>query len=246
MCDRSKKDTQAALEEKLGYRFAYPALLTEALTHSSYANEHGLVCNERLEFLGDAVFQITVSRYLYEKYPKASEGELSRYRQNLVCNETLAVLARKIGLEAFLLLGRGIEKKSMRAMDAILANTMEAIAGAIFLDAGARPDKRVADTLMRLLAPVLSGCQKYRSGDYKTRLQQLVEQDGSEQLAYRVVSCTGPAHDPVFSVQAMLNSNIIGNGYGHSKQEAEENAAKEALVLFGDPDICDSEDVGFP
>lgn len=232
---RISDSDRAALEQKIGYTFENPELLCEALTHASYANEQygNGRHNERLEFLGDAVFQLVVSRYLYCRYPDEPEGELSRYRQNLVCDETLARLAERLGLGDFLLLGRGEEKQGGRKRKSTLANAMEAVAAAIFLDAGEETAGRTSVCLLSLLKDELASCDKWRGGDYKTRLQQFVEQDGKEQLHYRVLSCEGPAHAPTFTVEALLNSNVIGKGSGGSKQEAEEQAAYEALFLFG-------------
>lgn len=226
-------EPQSLLEERLCYRFSDPNLLQTALTHSSYVNENkGGENNERLEFFGDAVLQMIVSRYLYTTYPTASEGELSDYRKYVVCNRSLARPATRIGLGRFLRLGRGEEMNGGRKRPAMLAKAMEAVSAAIYLDVGEDKD-RAAEVLLRLLADELNACRFLCGGDYKTRLLQLVEQDGQERLEYHVRSCEGPAHAPLFTVEACLNSNVIGVGQGHTKQEAEYKAACEALYLFG-------------
>ncbi len=219
-----------------GYRFADASLLETALTHSSYTNEcrkeTPLACNERLEFLGDAVLQIIVSDYLFSHFETSAEGYLTKFRQHLVCEETLARLAKEIHLGEFLILGKGEEQNKGRLRDSLLANAFEAVLAAIYLDDGHSMDfLRVF--LLGLMKKELAACERNRKGDYKTRLQQLVQQDGHEHLHYEVISESGPDHDKVFEVSAMLNSNPIGRGRGHSKREAEQEAAKEALMLFG-------------
>lgn len=224
----------AELEERLGYRFRDPDLLRVALTHPSYANEVGEADNQRLEFLGDAVLQLTVSRYLYCAYPDTSESELSKYRENLVSNKALLGPARRLSLGSYLFLGRGEEKQGGRTREKNLADAMEAVAGAIFLDAGQTVEGVVSDTLLGILREELSSPEILCAVDYKTRLQQLVEQGGIERLTYRLVSNEpGEGNTRIFTVEACLNSNVIGVGRGFSQQEAEEEAAQKALLLFG-------------
>lgn len=223
------------LEGRLGYRFRNADLLAEALTHSTYANENKgqAQSNERLEFLGDAVLQLAVSRFLFDRYPNAPEGELSRYRQNLVCGETLAALAAHLQLGSYLRLGRGEEKKGARARASFLANAMEALAAAVFLDAGEEGYTRAACVLAGLFDRLPDIGRRIEGMDCKTRLKQLVEQAGEELLSYEVTEKSGPVHAPTYSVEAHLNSNVIGRGRGKSRQEAEEEAARAALLLFG-------------
>jgi len=218
------------LEESIGYRFADRDLLSSALTHSSYANEMkgkipGVRSNERLEFLGDAVLEEIVSRYLFSENPDEGEGKLTLMRKSLVCEETLAAAARSVGLGDYLFLGHGEEMQGSRDLDSILADALEALIAAVRLDGGSEE----AEDLIRRI--VLT--QDRASLDYKTRLQQLVQQDGIEELSYRVVREDGPEHSKVFEVEARINSNSVGRGTGRSKREAEQNAAKEALALFG-------------
>ena len=218
------------LENSIGYSFRDPGLLPAALTHSSYANEMkgkipGIKSNERLEFLGDAILEEIVTRYLYATYPDAGEGDLTRLRKSIVCEETLASAARSIELGKYLFLGHGEEMQGSRALDSILADALEALVAAVRLDGGIEQ----AENLIK--RTVLS--QKISDADYKTRLQQLVQQDGIEELSYRVVREDGPEHSKVFEVEAMINSNPVGRGTGKTKREAEQMAAREALKLFG-------------
>lgn len=225
----------SALQAALGYTFRDEELLLTALTHSSYSHENkgSAENNERLEFFGDAVLQMTVSSLLFRRYPTATEGDLSLYRQYLVCEATLARVAKKLSLGDHLRLGRGEEKQGGREKRSLLADATEALFAAMYLDAGERAVPVFSSVLAALFEEELAACERLRSGDYKSRLQQLVEQDGNEKLDYRVASVRGPAHDPIFHVEALLNSNVIGRGVGHTKQEAEQLAAREALLLFG-------------
>ncbi len=224
------------LSQYIGYRFRAPELLKTALTHSSYINEcrkeDPVSSNERLEFLGDAVLQIVVSDDLFARFTGFAEGNLTKFRQHLVCEGTLAKLARKIHLGEFLILGKGEEQNGGRSHSSILADAFEALLAAIYLDDG-HSLVFLKTFLLDLMKDELAECERSRIGDYKTRLQQLVQQDGQEHLCYTVVSEKGPDHDKIFEVCAMLNSNPIGRGTGHSKREAEQAAAKEALILFG-------------
>ena len=226
----------AELSAYTGYRFKEISLLETALTHSSYTNEcrkdAPVTCNERLEFLGDAVLQILISDHLFSHFNTSAEGVLTKLRQHLVCENTLAALARKLSLGEFLILGKGEEQNGGRTHTAILADAFEALLAAIYLDDG-HSMEFLRVFLISLMREELAACEKNRGGDYKTRLQQLVQQDGHEQLCYVVVSEEGPDHDKIFEVCAMLNSNTVGRGRGHSKREAEQAAAREALVLFG-------------
>lgn len=224
------------LSRYTGYRFKDISLLETALTHSSFTNECRkdipLVCNERLEFLGDAVLQIVISDHLFSSFENSAEGVLTKFRQHLVCEEMLATLARKIFLGEFLILGKGEEQNGGRDHASLLADAFEAVLAAIYLDDGHSTDF-LKVFLLGLLRDEIAMLDRKRNGDYKTRLQQLVQQDGHEQLCYTVVSEEGPDHDKTFEVCAMLNSNPIGRGRGHSKREAEQAAAREALLLFG-------------
>ncbi len=227
----------AGLEKSIGYVFLNKAYIKTALTHSSYANEMktkkiDVPYNERLEFLGDSVLSIIVSEHIFSDYRKFPEGELTKIRANVVCEKTLAKLARGINLGEFLLLGKGEELGGGRARDSILADAFEALLAAIYLDSGNEKDV-VAGFLMPIIEPEITGYVS--SGmvtDYKTELQQIVQQASGERLEYVLVGQSGPDHEKVFEIEARLNSNVIGHGKGKSKRQAEQNAAREALEYF--------------
>ena len=235
--NRGCEQAMDKLESTIGYTFSDRTLLRRAMTHSSYSNEsgernHHLLCNERLEFLGDSVLSLAVSRYLFATYPQEGEGTLTNMRKDVVCAEALARYARTLRIGDCLYLGNGEELSGGRNKENILADAFEALLAAIYLDDG-HSMEFLRVFLLGLMKEELAACERSRGGDYKTRLQQLVQQDGKEVLSYAVVSEAGPDHDKVFEVCAMLNSNPIGKGRGHSKREAEQAAAKEALALFG-------------
>ena len=223
-----------AFQKALGYVFSDQALLETALTHSSFSNENKNVPqdNERLEFLGDAVLGLVISTLLYRYYPTEKEGTLSSYRQTIVCEASLARLAVRLHLGEMLRLGNGELQNDGRRKRSILADATEAVFAAVYLDQGGVINETVVSLIEVLFAEEIRACAS-RGLDYKSRLQQVVEQDGGERLEYRVASVTGPVHAPCFTVEALLNSNVIGRAIGHSKQEAEQGAAKEALSLFG-------------
>ncbi len=222
------------LELRIGYRFADRTLLERALTHASFANEHSgnrIMCNERLEFLGDSVLSLTVCSYLYSAYPTLPEGRLTVLRKNLVCQRALADYGMQISLGDFLLLGKG-EAKDGREKPKLLEDAFEALLGAMYLDSGN------LNTVSAFLLPfVRTELQKMETElqpleDYKTLLQQYVQQTPGEELRYETVSEDGPDNAKTFTVQALINSNCFGTGCGSSKKEAEQNAAREALKLY--------------
>lgn len=225
-------------EEIIGYKYNDPELLITALTHSSYANEckakgEAAQYNERLEFLGDSVLSIIVSDYLFRTYPDTPEGDLTRIRASAVCEKTLGKLARDIGLGKHMRLGHGEELGGGRDRVSILADAFEALLASIYLDSGSRDE--VEKFLMpRVVPEIKQFIENGKNKDYKTLLQQIVQQERGEILEYVLVGEEGPDHAKTFSVEARLNSNVIGHGKGKSKREAEQMAAKEALVLFGD------------
>ncbi len=227
------------LEKTIGYTFENKQLLQEALTHSSYSNERRsksgqkIPCNERLEFLGDSVLSLIVSGHLFEAFRDIQEGELTKIRAAVVCEKALSRFAGKISLGEYMYLGHGEAMNNGRQRPSILADAFEALLAAIYLDAG----ESFAPVRAFLLPMVQEELQVIRSNsvfvDYKTTLQQIVQQVEGERLEYILVSETGPDHNKIFMVEARLNSNVIGVGSAHSKREAEQNAAREALVLFG-------------
>lgn len=216
-----------SLEETIGYQFHDPQLLATALTHTSYANEakKRLPHNERLEFLGDSVLSVVVADYLFHNEKKLPEGELTRRRASLVCEPALDAFAKRIRLGDHLRLGRGEEMSGGRQRASILSDAFEALIAAIYLDGGLEAAKAF------ILPFVQSGVPG--EGDYKTRLQEVVQQNPEERLRYVVVAETGPDHNKTFEVEVYLNSNCIGRGSGHSKKMAEQHAARQALVLMG-------------
>ena len=216
-----------ALEESIGYTFNDPALLQTALTHTSYANEHKrkMPHNERLEFLGDSVLSFVVAEFLFKTGGHLPEGDLTRRRAGLVCEAALADFARQIGLGAHLLLGKGEEMHGGRERASILADAFEALIAALYLDGG----MPAANAF--ILPFVRQGSAA--EDDYKTRLQEVVQQNPSERLAYKVTGEDGPDHNKSFTVEVYLNSNCIGRGTGHSKKMAEQQAARQALALMG-------------
>ena len=229
------------LEKKIGYSFKDGSLLKRALTHSSHSNETGLknhhmYCNERLEFLGDSVLSIITSKYLYSKFEGCPEGELTRMRSEVVCERALSGYADSIGLGEYLLLGIGEEKNNGRRRKSILADAFEALLAAIYLDAGDKGFETVERFLLPFVIKEIESIAKSKgfSGDSKSLLQQFVQQAEGDFLEYVVVGQSGPDHMKSFKVEARLNSNVIGRGTGRSKREAEQNAAREALELFGE------------
>ncbi len=227
------------LQKALGYTYNDISLLKNALTHSSYSNEMKLrhidaACNERLEFLGDSVLSIVVSEYLFSHYTKRPEGELTKMRAEVVCEKALSKFAKEIDLGSYLLLGHGEDKNNGRERKSILADAFEAVLASIYLDAKGDGKKMVARFLLPFIIKELENAeQDGHSKDYKTLLQQIVQQAEGEVLEYVTVEESGPDHIKAFTVEARLNSNVIGRGKGTSKREAEQNAAAEALKLFG-------------
>ena len=229
----------SVLESAIGYSFRNRDILREALTHSSYANElrakkRTAVCNERLEFLGDAVLSSVVSEYLFLKYPDLPEGELTQRRKAVVQSSALASYARSLGLGKYLYLGNGEEKGGGRERQSTLENAFEALVAAIYLDSGESGKENVKKLVIPFIKKVLDENYNYITTDPKTELQQLVQQTEGDFLEYVTVGESGPDHNKTFRVEARLNSNIIGRGEGRSKREAEQNAAMEALRLFGE------------
>ena len=216
------------LEDAIGYRFRNITLLQNALTHSSYANErwhNSLMSNERLEFLGDAILGMTVARYLYQTFPDRPEGELTRMRADMVCEQTLAKVAAKIELGRHLLLGNGEEQGGGRNRNSILADAVESVIAACYLDGGLEAAQCFIEQFILVEVPV----KQLHNADYKTALQELVQQKKNQVLTYTLVGESGPDHDKKFDVEVKLNGRVIGTGSGSSKKRAEQDAARVAL-----------------
>lgn len=224
------------LEEKIGYTFNDKTIIKKALTHSSYANEQkahhfASESNERLEFLGDSVLSLVVSEYIFDKFKKRPEGDLTKIRASVVCTRSLSMLAKTIDLGSYLYLGKG-EEETGRENVKILENAFESLLAAIYIDSS-YSIKTVASFLIPIISDGIEQASNDQiSYDYKTALQQFVQAAGNERLQYVCVNETGPDHDKTFEVEVRLNSNMIGKGIGKTKREAEQRAAKEALVLF--------------
>ncbi len=213
------------LEKFFKLSFKDPQLLKTALTHSSYANEHHTESNERLEYIGDAVLDLIVGKYLYETHRNFAEGDLTKRRAKHVCEAALVDYAKACNLSEYLLLGHGEEKTGGRERSALLADAFEAFVGAIFLDKGLDEVYKVAKTI---IFPLIEEERTSDFTDYKSHLQELVQSD-KRSLEYRVVSETGPSHHKTFITRVYMDDILMGEGEGHSKKEAEQNAAKLAL-----------------
>ena len=218
------------LENALGYTFRDRTLLEEALNHSSYANEHrgvGLKSNERLEFLGDAVLGVVTAEYLFQNHPDLPEGDLTRIRAVLVCEKSLYEVAQSLSLGSYLKLGKGEESGDGRQRPSILADAVEAMFAAVYLDSD-------METVRRLIHRVLLDKEpetqiEERRKDYKTKLQEITQRQPGQNLTYVIVQESGPDHAKVFTVEAQINGRCIGSGSGRSKKEAEQSAARAAL-----------------
>ena len=220
------------LEAAIGYKFKNISLLQNALAHSSYANErwhNSLMSNERLEFLGDSILGMCVAEYLYRTFPDRPEGELTRMRADMVCEQTLAAVAGRIGLGSHLLLGKGEEQGGGRNRNSILADAVESVIAAAFLDGGMDAAKQFIQKFILVEVPV----KKLNNVDYKTSLQELVQQKKNQVLTYTLVGESGPDHDKHFEVEVCLNGKVVGLGSGSSKKRAEQDAARVAIeALF--------------
>lgn len=216
------------LETAIGYRFRNITLLQNALAHSSYANERwhdSLKSNERLEFLGDSILGMVVAEHLYRNYPDRLEGELTRMRADMVCERALANIAKRIELGQHLLLGHGEEQSGGRTRNSILADAVESVIAACFLDGGMEAARGFIDRFVLTDVPV----RKLRNADYKTALQELVQQKKNQQLTYKLTGESGPDHDKHFEVAVLLNGSTVGTGTGSSKKRAEQDAARAAM-----------------
>jgi len=217
----------------LGIAFTNRRLLKQAFTHASYRNEHRTEIgqdNERLEFLGDAVLELLISEYLYVKYPKLPEGELTRLRAAIVCEPSLVRFATKLNFDKYIRLGRGEEISGGRKRPALLADVFEAFVGAYYLDQGL---PAVKEFLERFVVPEILTLNTSLISDYKTSLQELVQREGLGQLSYEILEERGPAHNREFVARVMIDLNAMGQGVGRSKKEAEQHAAQMTMMMLG-------------
>lgn len=218
------------LQDVIGYQFQNKELLKNALTHSSYANERKIgecIDNERLEFLGDAVLELAVSEYLYHEKPSRPEGEMTRTRASLVCEQTLDLCAKKFGLGEYILLGKGEEATGGRKRPSIVSDAMEALIGAIYLDGGFANAK---EFVLRFILKDIDQIQLFC--DSKTILQEIVQKDSKEKIKYCLVHESGPDHNKTFFVDVVLGERVLGHGKGSSKKNAEQQAAYQAILLL--------------
>ncbi len=216
------------LEAAIGYEFQNITLLQNALVHSSYANErwhNSLKSNERLEFLGDAILGMVVAEHLYKNFPNRPEGELTRMRADMVCESSLARVADQLCLGQHLMLGNGEEQSGGRNRNSILADAVESVIAASFLDGGMEAARGIIQRFILCQVPE----KKFANTDYKTVLQELVQQKKNQVLAYRLVGESGPDHNKSFSVEVTLNGSVVGAGEGSSKKRAEQDAAHNAI-----------------
>ena len=224
------RQTLGHFQKAIGHTYQNTKYAIEALIHSSWVNENpdaGFASNERLEFMGDALLDFVVAAHLYAHEPVLSEGEMSRLRSLIVCETSLAQVARTMGLGRWLLMGRGEDQNGGRERPSILADAIEAVFGGIYLDAGLACASNIIKTL---LAPVIEAALSGEvQKDYKTALQEKLQQSGGVRIVYRVVESTGPDHARVFRVAVSCDGKVLGEGTGHSKKEAEQNAAQSAL-----------------
>ncbi|CAM3396072.1 ribonuclease III [Brevibacillus invocatus] len=223
----------ARLQEKIGVRFHDESVLRQAFTHSSYVNEQRgkrIQDNERLEFLGDAVLELTVSQFLYKTFPKMSEGEMTKLRAAIVCEPSLVKFAELLQFGDLVLLGKGEELTGGRQRPALLADVFEAFVGALYLDQGL---DAVFAFMEKYVYPRVDKGEFAQVTDFKSQLQEFVQQDNLGDIQYRIVEEKGPAHNREFVSEVLLNSRALGVGTGRSKKEAEQQAAARALIRLG-------------
>lgn len=216
------------LEAALGYPFENITLLQNALTHSSYANErwhNSLMSNERLEFLGDSILGMVVAEYLYRNFPDRPEGELTRMRADMVCETSLAAVADQLCLGRHLMLGHGEEQGGGRSRASILADAVESVIAAAFIDGGMAAAQGIIRQFILCNVPI----EKMHNADYKTALQERVQKKKNQVITYHLIDQSGPDHDKHFSVEVRLNGEVAGKGEGSSKKRAEQAAACDAM-----------------
>ena len=228
MADMDRLDE---LEEKIGYKFGERSYLKRALTHSSYSGGKNNGSNERLEFLGDAVLQLNVSQYLFTNMTTVPEGGLTKLRASIVCENSLYNFAKRIDLGKYIYLGKGEEMTGGRDRRSILADAFEALIAAIYLDGGSDEATRMILSFVPSVEALRSG--KVKLGDYKTILQEIIQQNPEEHISYNVTENDEQSHHKTFFADVLLNGQVIGSGSGQSKKEAEQAAAKEAVKLMG-------------
>jgi ribonuclease-3 len=220
------------LENQFNMKFKNHALIKQAFTHSSYVNEHrgkSFSDNERLEFLGDAVLELGVSQFLFRSHKNMPEGEMTKLRAAIVCEPSLYSFAVSLHFSDYILLGKGEEQTGGRSRPALLADVFEAFLGAVYLDQGF--DKALEFLETHVFPKITDGAFSHEM-DYKTQLQELVQQSGKQSVDYQIVEEKGPAHEKTFLAQVMIKDRVLGSGEGKSKKEAEQRAAKKAMDRY--------------
>lgn len=221
------------LRQRFAIEFKDLSILDEAFTHSSYANEHrelGISDNERLEFLGDAVLELTVSDYLYRKFPQLPEGQLTRMRAAIVQTKSFSTFAREVHFDKYVKLGNGEEAAGARSRNTLLEDLFEAFCGALYLDQGRAAVIRFCK---QVIFPRIDAGEFRGISDFKTALQEELQQDGDAQIHYELISVTGPGNARTFKVEVYSGTQLLGSGQGNSKKRAEQAAAKAAMVGLG-------------
>ncbi len=229
LCDVIIIEKVNNMDLKINYVFKNEKLLQVALTHSSFAHEakSNIINNERFEFLGDAVLELIISSFIFDQFPELPEGELTKFRASIVCETTLAKIARELNLGEFLKLGKGEEHTGGRNRDSILADAMEAVFGAVYLDSGIEGAKKFIIELMK--NSIFDLRKSFKLNDCKTYLQEIIQSKSKSSLKYNIVKESGPAHDKVFVIEVSHCGKILGRGLGKNKKEAEQNAAFDAI-----------------
>jgi len=224
------EDALKSLQDSISYRFDQVKLLGTALTHSSFANEQGCDHNERLEFLGDAVLELAVSEELFNRFPNAPEGALTKLRAKLVSMPSLADLAKTLGLESYVYLGKGEESQGGRERDSLLSDALEALLGAVFLDGGYESAKHVVLAIFNPRWP--QEVEPPKTRDFKSRLQELTQRDHKSRPIYRLLGSSGPEHEKLFEVEICLPDGRTVLARGSSMKKAEQAAARQALEIL--------------
>ncbi|MBR6253778.1 MAG: ribonuclease III [Clostridia bacterium] len=216
-----------SIEDKIGYQFKDKTLIKTAMSHTSYANEgKGRTSNERLEFLGDAILELIASDYIFKTYPKMPEGEMTKTRAYAVCEDSLAIVANRFGFSDFLLVGKCENRINEKYRNSILADSVEATIGAIYIDSGL---EKAREFILPNIIPQIEDYIAHGGKDYKTRLQEKLQEHGDVKIEYLLIGERGPDHAKIFDVQVKCNGKVLGQGEGRSKKEAEMDAAKNAL-----------------
>ena len=215
------------LEENIGYHFKNKLLLEEALTHISYAHENNVKSNEKLEFLGDSILEFISSKYLYEKYPNLKEGELTKLRAMVVCEDSLFEVAKKHNISEYIKVGHSEGQSGGKNKPTILADSIEAIIAAIYFDGGLeKAEKFIIDNLKNAME---TASKNVGQKDYKTVLQEKIQKNGDAHIEYKIIEEKGPDHDKTFTSEVIVNDKVLATGTGKSKKQAEMQAAKKAL-----------------